>query len=155
MALRFEQCSPLAPVIIMCFLFCTAYLITEQSIMKIVDLVYYQQRLSLFRNKLARAPIFGRWILMLSMITRNEKKRKSQKRIWNQNIPLKIKLKDISLCFLSSLIVVKSVMVSSSTAFSPYKSQYKIQQCSSKEFAPFVSMNYNSCSQINQSFFIW
>ena len=36
------------------FLFCTAYLITEQSIMNIIDLVYYQQRLSIFRNKLER-----------------------------------------------------------------------------------------------------
>ena len=48
----FEQCSQLAPVITMNFMFCTAYLITVQSIMKIIDLVYYQQRLSLLRNKL-------------------------------------------------------------------------------------------------------
>ena len=36
------------------FLFCKACLITEQSIIKIIDLVYYQQPLSLFRNKLER-----------------------------------------------------------------------------------------------------
>ena len=58
----------ITPVIIINFLFCAAYLITEQSTNKIIDLVYHRQRLSLFRNKLERQYLeckfsYGRWYL--------------------------------------------------------------------------------------------
>ena len=51
-ALRFEQCSPLLPALILNFLFCKAYYIIKNRIMNFHDLIYVQLQLSLFRNEL-------------------------------------------------------------------------------------------------------
>ena len=70
------------------FLFCTAYLITEQSIMNIIDLVYYLLPLSVFRSKLERQYLeceFSCCQWLYEMKNREHL-------IWNQNIPLNISI---------------------------------------------------------------